>query len=187
MEEAVVTSHQYNSRRALTKLSLVVFVCLSLGLGVYFTFSQITLQNRLERIGNQKLLLSIPLTQTNWKGLGTVSEPKIKLDIQTDQGNKPVIFILDSGAVVSSLSRELAPEMGKDLAFLKRTAIRGFGNQTSFAYHSEMALKIGETEMILPIVFTESQGTQALLGRKGFFDNYSITFNHILRTIEIRE
>jgi len=187
MKEAVVTSYQYNSRRALAKLGLVIFICLSLSLGVYFTFSHITLQDQLERIGNQKLLLSIPLTQTNWRGLGTVSEPKIKLNIQTNQGDKPVTFLLDSGAVVSSLPRELAPEMGKDLAFLKRASFKGFGNQTSFAYHSEMALKVGETEMVLPVIFTEGQGTQALLGRKGFFDNYSITFNHILRTIEIRE
>ncbi len=187
MEEISISSHQYDSRRALTKLGLVVIIVITLGLGVYFAISQITLQNKLAEINNQQLLLSIPLTSAQWSGLGSVPEPKVKLDLRVDTGYQPITFLLDSGAVVSSLPRELAEPMGKDLAFLKRTTFKGFGNQTSFAYHSEMTLKVGEAEMILPVVFTENAQTQALLGRQGFFDNYSITFNHILKTIEIRK
>jgi hypothetical protein len=35
------------------------------------------------------------------------------------------------------------------------------------------------------VVFTENSGTKHLLGRYGFFDNYSVEFNHIKQSVDI--
>jgi len=175
-----------NNFSALLKIFLVIFIFTATGGLSFFAVSKATLASKLQEINNQQLLFSAPLEKVDWEDLGTVSEPKINLPIQTQNGYQNVSFLLDSGAVISSLPRELAAPMGQDLAFLKRTTFKGFGNQTSFAYHSNMSVKMGDSDVTLPVVFTESSATQALLGRKGFFDNYSITFNHIMQTVEIR-
>jgi hypothetical protein len=173
--------------RALLKLLLLLAIFAGVGTASYLTVSRTVYAKRLEESQNQTLLISVPLKMTEWQDIGTVSEPSISLPIEVQSGYKQVTFLLDSGAVISSLPREMSTEMGQNLAFLKRTSFRGFGNQTSFAYNSSMKLKMGETEVILPVVFTESADTQPLLGRKGFFDEYSITFNHVMHTLEIRQ
>jgi len=172
---------------ALAKIGLLVFIFLAVSSATYMAVSRATYAQKLEQVRNQQLLFSAPLQITDWRDLGRVSEPTLELFLKTKENYKRVSFLLDSGAVVSSLPREMAGEMGQNLALLKRTVFSGFGNQTSFAYHSDMNLKIGETDVTLPVVFTESENTQPLLGRKGFFDNYSITFNHVLQTVEIRQ
>ena len=131
------------------------------------------------------ILAVIPMQDTNWQDLGTVFEPVVPLKIKTNEGFKENKFLLDSGAVISSLPREWAKETGQDLAFLPRTTFRGFGNTESFAYQGNMVVLLGENEMTLPVVFTEAAGTRSLLGRKGFFETNSILFDHKNRQIEI--
>lgn len=177
----------YSHIRPILKICLAGFIFIATVAVSLFAVSKATLASNLQKVSNQQLLFSTDLQMTEWQDLGQVSEPMITLPVQTISGYDKVTFLLDSGAVVSSLPREMASTMGQDLAFLKRTTFKGFGNQTSFAYHSNMTLKLDENIINLPVVFTENAGTQALLGRKGFFDNYSITFNHILQTIEIRK
>ena len=124
---------------------------------------------------------------TNWQDLGTIFEPLVTLPVKTTTGYQGNQFLLDSGAVISSLPREWAERTGQDLAFLQRSTFRGFGGTTSFAYRGEMMVLLGDKEVSLPVVFTEAAGTKSLLGRKGFFEDYSIYFNHQERQIEIRE
>jgi hypothetical protein len=133
------------------------------------------------------VVLIVPMTSVNWQDLGVVFEPIMKLDIKTTSGYEEWEFLLDSGAVVSSLPRDWADKMGKDLALMKRSTFRGFGNSKSFAYHGEMIVRIGQEDREMPVVFTEAPGTKSLLGRKGFFEDYSVYFNHKDRQIEIRQ
>lgn len=133
------------------------------------------------------VVLSVPMKDVNWQDLGTVFEPVITIPIKTQSGYEKWEFLLDSGAVVSSLPREWAEKIGQDLAFLKRSTFRGFGGKTSFAYQGEMSVLLGEEDKVVPVVFTEASGTKSLLGRKGFFEDYSIYFNHKDKQIEIRK
>lgn len=137
---------------------------------------------------DKEILLSFSMTDTNWKDLGRVFEPLIPLSIKTRNGYKENKFLLDSGAVISSLPRDWAEKTGQKLAFLPRSTFKGFGGTRSFAYQGEMMVLLGEEkDVVLPVVFTEAVGTKSLLGRKGFFENYSIYFNHKERRIEIRK
>jgi hypothetical protein len=135
----------------------------------------------------KEVLLTIPMKNVNWQDLGNVFEPVIDLPIKTASSYESWEFLIDSGAVISSLPNEWAAKTGQDLAFMKRSTFRGFGGKTSFAYQGEMRVRLGDEDVLLPVVFTEASGTKSLLGRKGFFENYSLYFNHKERRIEIRK
>lgn len=136
---------------------------------------------------DSNVLLSFPMKETKWKDLGIVGEPLITLSIKTKTGYQDNTFLLDSGAVVSSLPREWAEALGLDLAFLPRSVFGGFGGKTSIAYQADMLVLLGDEEITLPVVLTESTGGKSLLGRKGFFNQYSIIFDHKSNRVEIRK
>jgi len=138
-------------------------------------------------LAEPSVLLRIPLGVRQWTDIGSVMEPVLQVPVKTLQGFQTTEFILDSGAVISSLPRDWAAKTGKDLAYAKRISFKGFGNTISFAYQSDMTLRMGNEDINLPVVFTESEGTRSLLGRKGLFDQYSIFFDHTNKMMEIRK
>ncbi|NOY14610.1 MAG: hypothetical protein GXP43_00125 [bacterium] len=125
----------------------------------------------------KNILFVTPYKMMVLEGFGVVSEPEVSFQVKTKKGYKKIKFLLDSGAVVSSLPREIASQMGYNLAFLPRTMFFGYGNKSSFAYKADMVLKVGQKAVNIPVVFTETKGTQPLIGRKGFFDNFAIIFD----------
>jgi len=138
--------------------------------------------------GKGDILLQTRYQPVLWKDFGEVFEPMIKVPIYyASKGYEEEEFLLDSGAVVSSLPREKAQDMGYSLAKLPRSTFAGFGGTTSFAYKGNLKVMIGDKEVIIPVVFTEAQGTKSILGRAGFFEAYSIYFNSKDEMIEIRE
>lgn len=166
----------------------ILLFFLMLGIFVFnfsFALKSIYFQNK--PAGNGKMLVQTPLRTVNWEDIGKVSDPVIDAEVQVKDGWKKVSFLLDSGAVISSLPREMADEMGLELAFLKRIAFVGFGNRESFAYKGKMMITIKDAKLVLPVVFTEGYGTRAILGRQGFFDEYIITFDKQRGYIEIKE
>jgi hypothetical protein len=167
------------------KILLLLFIIAGFGTVSILIMTQSSGQNKTQKA--EDVVFSAPLRQTNWQDIGVVAEPIFALPVKTKTGFTDHEFLLDTGAVISSLPREMAEETGQDLAFLKRSTFAGFGNTRSFAYQGEMDVKIGSIEERVPVVFTESAGTKSLLGRKGFFDKYSIYFNHYDSTVEIRK
>jgi len=173
------------SLRGLIKLALLILLPIGLAVGGALTVSRYIFETTYKQ--TKGVLLVVPMKDTNWADLGVVFEPLVSLPVKTTTGYQTNQFLLDSGAVVSSLPREWATKTGQDLAFLPRSTFRGFGSTTSFAYQGEMMVMLGEQEFKLPVVFTEANTTKSLLGRKGFFETYSIYFNHKEKQIEIRE
>lgn len=167
------------------KLLILILLPIAMAVGGSFTAARYFSENTYAQ--EKGVLVAIPMQNTNWQDLGVIFEPLVDLPVKTTSGYEKNQFLLDSGAVISSLPREWADKSGQDLAFLPRSTFRGFGGKTSFAYQGEMMVLLGETEIHLPVVFTESGGTKSLLGRKGFFENFSIYFNHKEKRIEIRE
>jgi len=175
------------SRKSVAGLvKLMILIFLPLG-GVALTTGLIFNQVREKQYVKEKeVLLSVPMKNVNWQDLGNVFEPVIELPVKTLSNYEDWEFLIDSGAVISSLPNEWAEKTGQELAFLKRSTFRGFGGKTSLAYQGQMEVQIGEESVIFPVVFTESSGTKSLLGRKGFFEDYSVYFNHKEKIIEIR-
>jgi len=172
--------------RAWLKLGYIIFFIAAAGATGFIISKQIPRQKTSNL--NGEVLLQTPYQPVLWKDFGEVFEPIIKMPLYyPSEGFTDKKFLLDSGALVSSLPREEAKKMGLSLAKLPRSTFGGFGGTTSFAYKDEIKVKLGEQEVVLPVVFTEAAGTKLILGRSGFFERYSIYFNAKQERIEIRK
>jgi len=136
---------------------------------------------------NFDILLETHYKKVVWEDYGEVFEPIIEIPIYyPEKGFQKEEFLIDSGALVSSLSREKAQPLGFSLAMLPRTTFKSFGNSYIFAYRANILTKLGNEELSIPIVFTEAAETKSILGRMGFFDKYSIYFDSTDQIIQIR-
>lgn len=126
-----------------------------------------------------------PYKNVLYENFGFVSEPKITLQLKTTQGYKDTTFLLDSGAVVSALPLQAAYDTGVDLTNAQRITLQGFSGVPSFAYLDSIVIKIADQDFTFPAVFTESTKTSYILGRKGFFDEFSISFDHEKKALTI--
>jgi predicted aspartyl protease len=171
--------------RPLAKLGVFLLILFVFGSATTVLITQNFTQQafRLQR----GVLFSADLKETTWQAFGAVPEAELELPIETPNGEVTYPFLLDTGAVVSSLPREMADKLGFNLAFLPRQTFKGFGNTTSFAYQADMTVNLGTKKIQLPVVFTEAGGSRALLGRKGLFDKFSIVVDHNNKVVEIKE
>lgn len=132
-----------------------------------------------------KLEYSVPYKNTLYESFGFVQEPKVTMPLKTTRGYVDTTFLLDSGAVVSTLPLQAAHDTGVDLSRAKRITLQGFSGVPAFAYLDKITIKIGNTDFEFPATFTESSATTYILGRKGLFDEFSINFDHVDRVITI--
>lgn len=167
-------------------LKIVVFVGIILMVGLGFAWQKKNAQiNQAKvKIGfsgliNQAdgVILTIPYQQTLYKHFGNAINPQVKIPVKTITGYKNIEFLIDSGAVVSALPKNMAEELGVNLSELPRITIEGFAGQKTFAYRGEFVLMIGNEEVVIPVVFSENPQASNILGRIGFFDQFNILFD----------
>ena len=132
-----------------------------------------------------KLEYSVPYKNTLYESFGFVQEPKVTMPLKTTTGYVDTTFLLDSGAVVTTLPLQAAKDTGVDLSKAKRITLQGFSGVPAFAYLDKITIKIGTTDVELPATFTESNATTYILGRKGLFDDFTINFDNVQRVITI--
>ena len=128
----------------------------------------------------------VPYKNTLYENFGFVQEPKITMPLKTLAGYVDTTFLLDSGAVVSTLPLQAAHDTGVDLARAKRITLQGFSGVPAFAYLDRIIVQIGGVDFEFPATFTESNATTYILGRKGLFDDFTINFDHENRVITIK-
>lgn len=128
----------------------------------------------------------IPYKNTLYENFGFVQEPKVTVPLKTLAGYKDTTFLLDSGAVVSTLPLQAAKDTGVDLSKAKRITLQGFSGVPAFAYLDKIIIKIADIDFEFPATFTESTSTTYILGRKGLFDDFTINFDHEERVITIK-
>jgi len=121
-----------------------------------------------------------PYTNVNYKVYGKVFEPTLTIPIATAEGFKSVEFLVDSGAVVSTVPKTIADKIYLgNYDSLERTVLRGFGGSESFGYSGTMKIRFsGERILEVPVVFSESDTTRAILGRKGFLEVLTTKLDH---------
>lgn len=158
-------------------------------IGIFFLARGVIFGSRVNQIsivdsfGN--LEYKTPYKNTLYENFGFVQEPKVTMPLKTTWGYADTTFLLDSGAVVSTLPLQAAQDTGVDLSRAKRVTLQGFSGVPVFAYLGNIIIKIGNTDYELPVTFTESSSTTYILGRKGLFDDFSINFDHEERVITI--
>lgn len=161
----------------------------ALVLGIFFLVRGVFFKSAVNQVSVSdsfgKLEYSAPYKNTLYESFGFVQEPKITMPLKTTKGYVDTTFLLDSGAVVSTLPLQAAQDTGVDLTQAKRITLQGFSGIPSFAYLAKITVKIGNTDFEFPATFTESNTTTYILGRKGLFDEFTINFNHEQRVITI--
>lgn len=173
---------KFDKRRAIAKF-FILFVGLNLLAGIFFYFLS---SLAIDKKSFNKTIIKVPLVRKEG-GRGFLDEPKIEATLKTRESPIKIRFLVDSGSTISSLPYEYSFLLGYDPINLNRIAFRGYGNSTVFAYKAQMTLMINEESMTLPVVFTENTATTPILGREGFFENYSVIFNHREKTLEIKK
>lgn len=129
--------------------------------------------------------MKVPYKNTLYENFGFVQDPRIQIPLKTLRGYEETTFLLDSGAVVTTMPLQAAHDTGVDLTKAKRITLQGFSGVPAFAYLDKVTIKIGEREYQLPATFTESNSTTYILGRKGLFDDYKIQFDNEQRAVII--
>ena len=135
-----------------------------------------------------KDLVILPYTIKNYAGYGQVFEPEMDFKIKDASGSFITItFLIDSGAVVSTLPYEYASSLGKDVEKAQRIVLRGFGDKRTFGYMSTMDIKVKDKSYNIPVVFSEGETSKKIIGRKGFFDTFTVIFDKkdsVIRLVE---
>lgn len=158
-------------------------------LGGFLLIRRTFFTNRVNQVsitsGFGGLEFRIPYKNTLYENFGFVQDPKVTVPLKTLRGYEETTFLLDSGAVVSTMPLQAAHDTGVDLTKAKRITLQGFSGVPAFAYLDKVTIKIGDSEYEFPATFTESNSTTYILGRKGLFDDFSILFDHEQRVIII--
>ncbi len=108
-----------------------------------------------------------------------VKTPSIPLTLRGNGGKYDFIALLDSGADMSAIPRAVAELLGIPLDGEKEEAL-GIGGVVS-AVHTTIHIEFGKAHeryaFTIPVkVILSDQDFPILLGRAGFFDQFSITF-----------
>lgn len=127
----------------------------------------------------------IPYKNTLYENFGFVQDPRVTIPLKTLTGYEDTTFLLDSGAVVTTMPLQAAHDTGVDLTKAKRITLQGFSGVPAFAYLDKVTVQIADQDYEFPATFTESNATTYILGRKGLFDDFSILFDHEQRAIII--
>lgn len=114
-----------------------------------------------------------------------INSPSIPIILSGKEGKYRFIALLDSGADISVIPIEVAEVLGLELSGNKEEA-RGIGGKVP-TIETKVNLEIGRGHenynLTIPIkvILIENEDADyelpVLLGRAGFFDNFSITFN----------
>lgn len=129
-------------------------------------------------------ILSIPYQNTVYEDFGMIYTPNILLAVKTTDSFKNYNFLVDTGAIVSAMPAKETSQMGLNLAFLPRLAVEGYGGQITFTYRGKIDLKLLDDLISLPCVFSDVDQSNYILGRKGLFENYTISFNSERKAVE---
>lgn len=118
---------------------------------------------------------------------GYIKLPMIRVRLFYEGKYDDVRCLLDTGADVCLFHASVAENLGIDFASGKPRTMYGVGEQPFQAYMHTIELRIhGSSERIrFEAGFTKACKF-SLLGQKGFFDSYEVTFRRFKGEIEIK-
>src|SRR5262245_35993668 len=117
------------------------------------------------------------------KHFGPTWVPVAKIQLRASSGRfRSFEMCIDSGAVVSLLRRSVATYLGIDPAAGKRIDLTSVGGRVNYAHIHELAVRLSDgLEFTAPFAIAEAEDVPNLLGRKGLFERFAISFDPIVR------
>lgn len=108
--------------------------------------------------------------------VGALLTPYIWIDIQTTYNRiwRKYIFLFDTGADYTSIPRYMSVVVEQDLKNAKQEIMYTANNEPMITYLGEMMIKINNTQINLPCIFTDRDDMPFLLGRRGLIEHFEI-------------
>ncbi len=104
-----------------------------------------------------------------------------------DQEELTIYALVDSGAVISLFPEDIANAIGLDLSKGETLYLTGVGGHIKGKHISNVEVMVGAFRLKIPIVFVPYTPIElAVLGRKGFFEAFEITFREWERKLIIK-
>lgn len=121
---------------------------------------------------------------------GPVYKPIIPVILNFKRTHKitsPIYALIDSGADVCFCAKDIGLWLGIKFTKKKRHAFTTANRTTFKAIREDLVLHTAGKKLICPFFFTNTlpEETPIILGQKGFFENFTVTFDLRNKTIEI--
>lgn len=121
------------------------------------------------------------------KGVHFAYRPLIPLEISCN-GEKLITYALvDSGADVCLFGEDLCRKLGVVMKSGKKQSLQGVGKGKVLFYLHQIRLGIGQEKVKTEVGFSGQMKhiPFAILGQKGFFENFLVAFNYPKKWIEV--
>jgi len=126
---------------------------------------------------------TIPYTLTYFPDLGNDYTPLVTLPVEVNNHAVDITFLIDTGAIISTIPIAYAERLGVDVSTQKRILLQTLTNQAVYGYMVDAKVTLHETQLTLPLTLANIQSP--VIGRYGFLDRYSLVFNHQEQAVTI--
>lgn len=118
-----------------------------------------------------------------------VYKPQIKLAVQYGQEKHVLFALVDSGADVCLFPRGIADLLDIQIRKGERIDIAGIGGTRTPFYFHEIELFLGQFHIKTKAGFSlnDNIGVGAILGQKGFFEHFVVSYDYKNKFLEIRK
>lgn len=111
--------------------------------------------------------------------------PLVPLKIKFKRKFINTLALVDSGASISLFKPEIATQLGIEVEKGKETLLEGISGKISIYLH-QVLLQVEKIKFLTTISFSEEYTASFnLIGRKDFFNHFSITFDERKRRIKL--
>lgn len=118
---------------------------------------------------------------------GLIPDPKITVFVRPRKGYRAYRFLLDTGADFSTVPFSMAEDLGIDVTGCPTDHCSGIEGLPLLVYHARIDVRIGEVEVSLRCLISESDTTPFLPGRADLFSRFSITVDNHRKKIALTE
>ena len=134
------------------------------------------------RFPYQRLIVKDPHRKVH-----AVFRPLIPVDLSRGGRWLPTYGLIDSGADICLFGKDLALRLGLILPSGRQKSLQGIGRGRISFYLHVVTLRIGNHTVKAEVGFSEgiSHLPVAILGQKGFFENFLVAFNYPKRWVEV--
>lgn len=104
--------------------------------------------------------------------------PAIPFILKANGKKIKLLAIIDSGSEISLLDKDSAKELGIDYRLTKEIRYMNGVSGRLLVYVHQLEISVGNKTFLCKIGFSDERTTSHnLLGRRGFFENFKITFD----------
>ena len=104
--------------------------------------------------------------------------PAAEVTFPAPDGERVSLFlIIDSGATISALPSSDATIFGVQADRGVPITVAGITGEPLYGWRHEIQVKLGDEEILLPVVLLDSPYAPRVLGREGIFERFMIVFD----------